>query len=118
MAIDRGTYKKTTPNGRDALHSITLPDGRVHRRRNHAGHMADVQGQTLLTSPNTMLQGNDSLPAWHDSSSSEFDSSKYDPEYMRQQKAGHNKGNDCPIRAAHTAHMKAMKVTRPTPQHW
>ena len=118
MAIDRGTYKKTTPNGRDIPSRLTLPNGHVHHRRNHTGQMADVQGQTLLTSPNMMLQGNDSLPSWHDSSSSEYDASLYDPEYLRQQKPGHHKGNDCVIRAAHTAHMKQMGVTRPTPQHW
>ena len=123
MGVDRGRY------GKAMVHTPDLtgkPDhGTRARQANHRGEFDNVAAHTLLTSPNHWLHGDEAngnaFPAgerYKTPDGVEHQPSLYDPEYLRQQGAGHRKSDDCATRLATTQHMKAMQVQRPTAVHW
>ena len=95
------------------------------RQANHLGQSANVADHTLLTSPNDWLNGDEARGnAWPPGErfvtpdGVDHTPSLYDPEYLRQQSAGHRKSDDCAVRLAHTQHMKLVGLQRPTALHW
>ena len=99
--------------------------GERARQANHRGDLENLAAHTLLTSSNAWLPGeeaNDSaFPAglkYKTPDGVEHEPSLYDPDYLRQQSAGHRKSDDCATRLATTQHMKAVGIQRPTPVHW
>lgn len=129
LAVDRGTYRKFTPNLPDKSPCVKANNS---YRANHRGEFEDVADHTLLSSPDDWCSGGDEVSAWFDvegtleasSCSSSFGApslagtSLYDKEYLNQIKAGHNLTRDCAVRAAHTRHMKEAGCQRPTAVHW
>ena len=121
--MDRGTYTKWTGTSR-----VYEPDAAAHTtdehgaprppRANHTGAFETVAGHTLLSSPNPWLVGEEAECAWYAPGHDQHDPDLYDPEYLRQQRAGHKKSEDCMVRLAATAHMAQVGLERPTAVHW
>ena len=123
MGVDRGQY------GKVMVHTPDLTGKAEHgtraRQANHLGQSANVADHTLLTSPNDWLDGDEARGnAWPPGErfvtpdGVDHTPSLYDPEYLRQQSAGHRKSDDCAVRLAHTQHMKLVNLQRPTALHW
>ena len=94
MGVDRGQY------GKVMVHTPDLTGKAEHgtraRQANHLGQSANVADHTLLTSPNDWLHGDEARGnAWAPGEryvtpdGVEHSPSLYDPEYLRQQSAGH-----------------------------
>ena len=123
MGVDRGKYGKVMVHTPDMTGKPE--QGERARQANHRGDLENLAAHTLLTSPNAWLLGEEAngnaFPTglkYKTPDGVEHEPSLYDPEYLRQQSAGHRKSDDCATRQATTLHMKTMKIQRPTPVHW
>ena len=140
MAVDRGAYAKAgpvpglLPYAADSAAHHSDSNAPRTQRPNHRGEFDSVVTRTLLTGSDPWNNGDEKEAAWFLEHAPDFDhdiydkegtfaprdagTSLYDPEYLKQNMAGHKKSEDCFVRAATTMHMEQAKIERPTPVHW